>query len=108
MLRVTVQRYPKSIAFQLEGRLVSPWLPELDACLQETLSNGRKQTVLIDLIGVTFVDKAGIEWLTGQCQLGAEFIAADCLNKAIVQEIKQKSGRAGGPHVVDKEYRRQT
>jgi anti-anti-sigma regulatory factor len=96
MLRVTVQRLPTSIAFQLEGRLASPWLQELDACWQETLSNGKTQKVLLDLTGVTFVDKDGKAWLTAQCQRGAEFIAADCLTKAIVQEIKQTSAPPRG------------
>jgi hypothetical protein len=68
-----------------------PWLHELDACWQETLSNGRKHPVLIDLTGVTFVDKDGKAWLTAKSQFGATFIAADCLTKAIVQEIAEKS-----------------
>jgi hypothetical protein len=108
MLRVTVQRYPKSIVFQLEGRLAVPWLHELDACWQETLSSGRKHPVLIDLTGVTFVDKDGKAWLTAKCQLGAKFIAADCLTKAIVQEIKQNSVPPRELHDADDSNRRQT
>jgi hypothetical protein len=37
--------------------------------------------------GVTFVDAAGKAYLAAINRLGAEFVAADCLTKAIVAEI---------------------
>ncbi|HMO84151.1 MAG TPA: hypothetical protein PKC18_04435 [Lacipirellulaceae bacterium] len=91
MLRVTVQRRPRSTTFRLEGRLIGPWLEELDACWGQTLSHEKSPTVVIDLTGVTFVDKDGKAWLSAKGKAGAKFITADCLTKAIVQEITEDS-----------------
>jgi hypothetical protein len=41
----------------------------------------------VDLTGVTFVDAAGRARLAAMHRNGAEFVAADCLMKAIVDEI---------------------
>jgi hypothetical protein len=43
--------------------------------------------VRFDLTGVTFVDAAGKAYLAAIHRLGAEFVAADCLTKAVVVEI---------------------
>ena len=40
-----------------------------------------------DLAGVTFIDDAGKAYLAAMHRLGAEFVAADCLTKAVVAEI---------------------
>ena len=43
--------------------------------------------VRFDLAGVTFIDAAGKAYLAAMHRQGAEFVAADCLTKAIVAEI---------------------
>jgi len=43
--------------------------------------------VRFDLAGVTFIDDAGKAYLAAMHRLGAEFVAADCLTKAVVAEI---------------------
>ncbi len=92
MLRITVHDSPQTLTFQLEGRLAGPWLRELEMCWHNTLKQRRKPVLRIDLTGVTFIDDAGKAWLAAMHRQGAEFVAADCLTKAIVDEIRQ--GRA--------------
>jgi ABC-type transporter Mla MlaB component len=87
MLRITVHDKPRALTFQLEGRLAGPWLRELEACWQDTLARRRKPILCVDLTGVTSVDAAGTACLAALHRQGAEFVAADCLTRAIVAEI---------------------
>ena len=87
MLRITVHDNPKSLTFQLEGRLAGAWVREVEECRQRTLAGRCRPAVRFDLGGVTFIDAAGKAYLAAMHRLGAEFVAADCLTKAVVAEI---------------------
>jgi anti-anti-sigma regulatory factor len=87
MLRITVHDNPESVTFQLEGGLAGCWVGEVEECRQRTLAGRRWPAVCFDLAGVTFIDAAGKAYLAAMHRLGAEFVAADCLTKAIVAEI---------------------
>jgi hypothetical protein len=89
MLRITVHDQPRIFRFQLEGRLAEPWLGELKACWQSTLARPTKPSLCVDLTGVTFIDAAGKACLAALHRQGAEFLAPDCLTKAVVDEITQ-------------------
>lgn len=91
MLRITVHDEPQALTFQLEGRLAGPWLPELARCWQSTLTHQRKRILRVDLTGVTFIDDAGKSRLWAMYREGAEFVAADCMTKAILAEITHSS-----------------
>jgi ABC-type transporter Mla MlaB component len=92
MLRITVHDTPPVLTFQLEGRLAGPWVRELEACWQDTLAPQRNPIHRVDLTGVTFIDAAGRACLAAMHRQGAEFIAPDCLTKAVVAEITQTPG----------------
>jgi anti-anti-sigma regulatory factor len=87
MLRITVHDKPGSLTFHLEGRLAGPWVRVLEECWQGTLARQRKPILRVDLTGVTFIDAAGQACLATMHRRGAEFVAADCLTKAVVAEI---------------------
>src|SRR5438552_3436255 len=87
MLRITVHDNPGALTFQLEGRLADPWVQEVEECRQRALAGQRKPVLRVDLTGVTFIDAAGKAYLADMHRLGAEFVAADCLTKAVVAEI---------------------
>jgi len=89
MLRITVHDTPQALTFQLEGRLAGPWLQELEECWRETLSDKHGPILRVDLTGMTSIDAEGKACLAAIHRQGAEFIAADCLTKAIVAEITQ-------------------
>jgi hypothetical protein len=87
MLRITIHDAPPTLTFWLEGRLVGPWVRELEECWRGSLASRREPILRVDLTEVTSIDAAGracLEALHGQ---GAEFVAADCLMKAVVAEI---------------------
>jgi hypothetical protein len=90
MLRITVHDSPRALTFQLEGSLAGPWLRVLEECWQGTLARRRKPLLRVDLTGVTFVDAAGKACLGAMHRQGAEFVAADCLMRAVVAEITRE------------------
>jgi ABC-type transporter Mla MlaB component len=98
MLRITVHEAPEILTFQLEGSLAGPWLRELEYCWRESRARtapsppseggARGGRILrIDLTGVTHISSAGQACLAEMHRQGAEFVAADCLTKGIVDEI---------------------
>jgi ABC-type transporter Mla MlaB component len=89
MLRITVHDNPRALTFQVEGRLAGPGLREVEECWQDALARRHQPTLRVDLTGVTFIDAAGQACLAALHRQGAEFLAADCLTKAVVDEITQ-------------------
>jgi anti-anti-sigma regulatory factor len=76
--------------------LAGPGLWELQECWQSTLAHQGKPILSVDLTGVTFIDAAGQAYLATMHRQGAEFVAADCLTKAIVAEITETGIRDDG------------
>ena len=91
MLRITIHEDPRILTFQLEGRLTGPWLREVERCWERALASRPRPITRVDLTGVTFIETAGKACLAALHRQGAEFVAADCLTKAIVDEITQGS-----------------
>ena len=89
MLRITIHNAPGILTFRLEGRLAGPWVRELDECWRGALASRREPILRVDLTEVTSIDAAGRACLEGLHRQGAEFVAADCLMKAVVAEITQ-------------------
>ncbi len=89
MLRITVHDNSGPLTFQLEGRLAGPWVRVLQECWQSALARQRQPIVRVDLTEVTAIDAAGRACLAALHRRGAEFIAADCLTRAVVAEITQ-------------------
>ena len=96
MLRITVHDTPGSLTFLLEGRLAGPWVQVLQECWQSALASQRQPTLRVDLTGVTSIDAAGRACLATLHRQGTEFIAADCLTRALVGEIT-RSPSNGAP-----------
>ena len=91
MLRITVHDEPGSLTFQLEGRLAGPWVRVLEECWQSALKQQRPRALRVDLTGTTLIDAEGQACLAALHRQGAEFVAADCLTRAIVAEIANGS-----------------
>jgi len=91
MLRITTFDSPPLLTLLLEGRLEGPWAAELEKCWKASLASSAKPRIRVDLTGVTFIDAAGKARLAAMHRKGAEFIAGDCLTKAVVEEITNES-----------------
>ena len=100
MLRITADDKPRVLSFRLEGRLEGPWVAELDKCWRDLVVRAGTPALRVDLTGVTFADAAGKAQLTAMRRQGAEFVADDCLTKAIVAELAE-DGVESGPRAVN-------
>ena len=88
MLKITENKnaVPVSLSIILEGKLVGPWVEELNSYWRQ-MSVNQQSCAVIDLTGVTFIDANGKALLTRLWQQGAELRAAGCLTRCIVEEI---------------------
>jgi hypothetical protein len=91
MLRITIHDQPRVLKIQLEGILTGQWLHELEACWQGAMASQPEPSLLADLTGVTFTDDAGKACLATMHRQGVQFISADCMTNAIVDEIAQST-----------------
>jgi hypothetical protein len=87
MLRITIHDARPTLTFRLEGRLAGPWVRELEECWRGALASRREPILRVDLTGLISIDAAGRACLEALHRQGAEFVAADCLMKAVVAEI---------------------
>jgi anti-anti-sigma regulatory factor len=87
MVRITVHDNPGALTFQLEGKVTGPWVQELEKCWRGALAGRREPILCVDLTEATFIDAAGRACLAALHRQAAEFVAADCLMKAVVAEI---------------------
>jgi anti-anti-sigma regulatory factor len=86
MLKVTTTNQDQTITLKLEGKLAGPWVEEVTRVW--TNRAGTPRGYVIDLRSVTFIDSPGQALLATMSRQGAELIAADCLTRNIVDEIK--------------------
>ena len=91
MLKITTHKEARSTTLKLEGRLVGPWVQELDRCWHELTAVADGQ-VLVDLTSVTFVDSQGKELLARMRKQGVELRATGCLMRCLVDDIAKEAG----------------
>ncbi len=74
MLRITTTQLDQATrTFKLEGKLIGPWIVELEsACRASPVSPDRLR---LDLHGLIFVDAEGARFLAGLIRDGARVIA---------------------------------
>jgi len=90
MLRITIAETPTEQKWTVEGRLVHPWISELKSTWTRTKSARRDRKCVVDLTGVTFIDKNGEKMLTALFKQGAELIATGCYTRHVVHNIERK------------------
>jgi anti-anti-sigma regulatory factor len=87
MLRIYIHDEVPVTSFVLEGKLVGPWVTELEKCWQDSLAANPSRTMLVDLADVTFVDSDGRALLARMRRKGVRFLSTGVLINAIVAEI---------------------
>src|SRR6185369_16365501 len=90
MLKITIHDGPKMFRLQLEGRLASAWVTELQQCWKTADSMLDGKSLVVNLNDVTFVDGAGLSLLADMHRAGAQFTADTPYQKEVVAEITGK------------------
>ena len=87
MLRIFIHDQVPVTSFVLEGKLVGPWVKELENCWETALVACPCRTMLVDLADVSFIDAEGRALLARMRQKGVRLLSTGILINAIVDEI---------------------
>lgn len=64
MLRISIEEKTDAVVLRLEGRLIGPWVTDVERCWINIFATLGERSVQVDLSAVTFVDSAGGALLT--------------------------------------------
>ena len=90
MLKITMTKTPTEERWILHGRLIGPWVRELQAVWRNTHRADERQRCVFDLNDVTYVDKGGEELLRALAKEGGQFEAIGIYVHDIVKQLKGK------------------
>jgi ABC-type transporter Mla MlaB component len=91
VIRITAQHESSKTRLYLEGKLAGACVEELARCWQN--SSPRKDTLLVDLTNVSYVDERGKELLMNMHSQGTKLFSRSLMTKCLIREIKR-------PHIV--------
>ena len=92
MLRITIHDQAGATSFVVEGKLVGPWVKELEKCWESALAADPSGAVLVNLASVTFIDSEGRALLTRMRREGVRLLSRGVLINAIVAKIEAEAG----------------
>lgn len=95
MLRIYIHDEVPVTSFVLEGKLIGPWVKELEKYWQSAVATNPSRAMLVDLADVTFVDSDGRVLLTRMRQKGVKLLSNGVLINAIVADIEAQQGKNG-------------
>lgn len=90
MLRIMITDGAVEQRWILQGRLVVPWVAELEKSWSESRSRGDLRKCVVDLSDVTLVDAQGEKLLKTMRKAGAELIACGVYIKYVVEVINSQ------------------
>jgi hypothetical protein len=100
MLRITIHEGAKAETIQLEGKVVGPWVEELNPTWNSLAPSLGSRKLHLDLRGVAFVDAKGRQLLREIYQKSnASFLADSPLTQYFADDAMQQSPKDGGEGV---------
>lgn len=93
MLRIDSLNENELTTLRVEGKLVGPWVRELERCWQKAVAERPSQIVRINLSAVGFIDSQGKQLLCRMHKQGAELVPTGCFMKSIVDEIEREASK---------------
>ncbi len=91
MLRITFVEEWGWATLRLDGKLIGPWVSELERRWEEAMVGPGKKPLLVDLKAVTYVDDPGKALLEQMHRRGAKLVGHDPMTKYLVAEIEKRS-----------------
>jgi len=88
MLRISIHNHAPVMSFVLEGKLVGPWVKELEKCWERALAADPAKTMQVNLAAVTFIDSDGRELLARMRGQGVRLLSNGVLIDAFVAKIE--------------------
>lgn len=93
VLRISVEENGRDLSLILEGRLVGPWVDELQRVCGDLGPPANYGRLTVDLCGVTAMDASGQALLDRLLQCGATFRCSDVMNQYWVEQMAQPAKR---------------
>jgi len=90
MWRLTILESPAEQRFVVEGKLMQPWVSELESAWESARDARRGRRCVVDLSETTGIDRSGRRLLMAMCGEGVRFIAKGGLRKTPHQAPKEK------------------
>lgn len=89
MLKISVKdnEAQKRVLLEVEGRLVGPWVGELERCWQGERQRVASGVIIVRLANVSFIDDAGRELLSRISSAGSKLEGEGCMVRAIIARI---------------------
>lgn len=87
MLRISIKYQANSTTLRLEGKLVGPWIPELEHCWHGLSSTTKPAHLIVDLAGVSWVDSSGRALLREMHSRGATLEGRGLLSQLFIHWI---------------------
>jgi len=91
MLKITITNTEKEELWNLQGRLVAPWVKELRASWKRAHRTTQRRRCIVNLHEVTFIDKSGERMLRSMFAQGAQLVASDVYVKQVLDRLRGKS-----------------
>ena len=95
MLRIYIHDEVPVTSFVVEGKLVGPWVKELEKCWESASAANPSRAMLVDLADVTFMDSEGKALLARMRRKGVKLLSNGVLINAIVADIEARQGKNG-------------
>jgi len=95
MLRIYIHDEAPVTSIVVEGKLVGPWVKELEKCWETVVAAHPCKSMQVDLVQVTFIDSEGRALLTKMRQKGAKLLSSGVLINFIVADIEARQGSNG-------------
>jgi hypothetical protein len=89
VLKISIEETPGSLRLTLEGRLVGPWVAEVQRVCVERNAPNEKFPLTVDLCGLTSMDAAGQLLLQNLFRRGATLRCSDVLNQYLVEQMAE-------------------
>jgi hypothetical protein len=86
MLRITIQPTWDGTTFKLDGKVVGPWVQNLERLWQHARENALHRTVRVDLTSVLLVDRDGKRVLKWMHEDGVELMGKDSFTKSVIED----------------------
>ena len=96
MLRIYIHDEAPVTSIVVEGKLVGPWVKELEKCWKSLVAAHPFRSMLVDLVHVTFIDYDGRALLMRMRRKGARLLSSGVLINSIVADIEAQQGSGGG------------
>jgi ABC-type transporter Mla MlaB component len=93
VLRIESLNENELLTLRVEGKLVGPWVRELEQCWQRVVAERPPRLVRINLSSVGFIDSEGKQLLCRMRREGAVLVPTGCFMKSIVDEIEREASK---------------